>query len=191
MLPSYGVLIGTFDHSSEHQGRWLHALLYLKVKQQTYECAVDVNEPAGAFQFAILSNLNASLFQTISNLPDGYHPLQRTSTSGAIDYARSPILQPSPVTWSNVTGDEAGNALISMVSGSNRVFVFGAPYIQGLGMHDVHCNQGDPLNSTFHHFDAIWQDGCVFISKAGGALTAYLGKFSTQTLDTNDQGYPA
>jgi hypothetical protein len=35
------------------------------------------------------------------------------------------------------------------------------------------------------------QDGCVFALKADGTLSAYLGKFTTQTLNTNNQGLPA
>jgi hypothetical protein len=30
--------------------------------------------------------------------------------------------------WNDVTGDEAGRALVSIVEGSRRLYVFGAPY---------------------------------------------------------------
>ena len=66
------------------------------------------------------------------------------------------------------------------MTGSGKVFAFGAPYTQGYGAHDVHCNQGDPPGQ-FRPFDGIWQDGGVFVKKAGGTLSAYLGKFSTQS----------
>ncbi|HZU33469.1 MAG TPA: DUF2278 family protein, partial [Candidatus Angelobacter sp.] len=59
----------------------------------------------------------------------------------------------------------------------------------GLGVHDIHCNQGDPPGE-FRPLDGIWQDGCVFAIKTDGTLSAYLGKFSTQSLNTNDQGIP-
>jgi hypothetical protein len=209
MLPSYGVLIGNFNHSGEHQGQWLHALLYLDVNKQQYECAVDVNEASGAFQFQIFNGLDASLFEVISNLEDGYYPLVRNSTSGAVDYARSPILQrplgclaifdgllnaifrSNQQVWTDVTGDEAGNALIALVQGSKKVYVFGEPYSPpDLGMHNVHCNQGDPVAGTHHADDGIWQDGCVFVLKADNTLSAYLGKFATQTLNTDNNGYP-
>ena len=216
MLPSYGVLIGRFDHAGEHQGQWLHALLYLNVstmasgkpQTQQYECAVDVNEPTGNFQYQIFDKLDVSLFQTISSMAEGYHPLARDSSSGAIDYSRSPILQrplgclaildffmnaifrSNQQVWKDVTGDEAGQALIALVQGSAKVYVFGAPYTTGLGMHDVHCNQGDPVNSQFHSLDGIWQDGCVFILKPDGTLSAYLGKFADQSLNTDNNGYP-
>jgi uncharacterized protein YukJ len=53
----------------------------------------------------------------------------------------------------------------------------------------VHCNQGDPPGQ-FQHLDGIWQDGCVFAIKADGTLSAYLGKFSTQSLKTDNNGLP-
>jgi hypothetical protein len=78
MLPAYGVTIGTFDHSGTHQGQWLHELLYLRAGGTLYECAVDVNEPDGIFQYMTLGSLDRSLFQAISALPDGYHSLAVT-----------------------------------------------------------------------------------------------------------------
>ena len=99
------------------------------------------------------------------------------------------IFKTSRQTWTNVTGNEAGNALVAMVTGSTKVFAFGAPYTTGKGVHDVHCNQGDPPGQ-FQHLDGIWQDGCVFAIKADGTLSAYLGKFSTQSLNTDNNGLP-
>lgn len=212
MLPAYGVAIGTYDHSGSHQGQWLHELLYLKAGGTLYECAVDVNEPTGIFQYMTLRWLNRSLFQAISALPDGFHNLAPNPDSGAIDYIRSPLIrQPEgcliafsgfiskilgakPVSvWNNVTGDEAGKALVGLVQGSTRVYVFGAPYSHPNpypGMHDVHMNQGDPVESQFHPLDGTWQDGCVIVEGGGGNLAGYFGKFATQSLNTDSNGSP-
>jgi hypothetical protein len=114
------------------------------------------------FQYQVFNNLDIGLFTPDSTLSDGWHRLDSNSTSGAMDYARSPILQrplgclalfwgilnsifnANVQTWTNVTGNEAGEALIAMVTGSKKLFAFGAPYTSGYGVHDVHCNQGDP-----------------------------------------------
>ena len=207
MLPSYGVVIGQFVNYTTNQGQWLHVDLNINAAKTVYQAAVDVNEPNGLFQYQVFNNLDASLFTTVSLMPDGWHQLASNPNSGAIDYARSPILQKplgclaifwaiwnsifntSNQTWTNVTGNEAGNALIAMVTGSQRVFAFGAPYTSGFGVHDVHCNQGDPPGQ-FRALDGIWQDGCVFAIKADGTLSAYLGKFSTQSLNTDNNGIP-
>jgi hypothetical protein len=207
MLPSYGVVIGTYSSYHTDQGEWYHLDIEMQAGQTQYEAAVDVNEQQGNFQYLILKNLDASLFATVAALPDGWHHLDSNPTSGAIDYARSPILL-KPLgclaifwgmidavfgtdlrPWTNVTGDEAKNALITMITSSTRLYAFGAPYTGGNGVHDVHCNQGDPPGS-FQVHDGIWQDGCVFATMKDGSLSAYLGKFSTQTLNTNSQGLP-
>jgi hypothetical protein len=211
-LPAYGVVIGQYQRSGTHQGQWLHELLYVQGGGQLYEVSVDVNEPNGIFQYQIIGRLDRGLFGPILALSDGYHGLARDATSGAIDYLRSPFVQRAegcltlvvgflnallhrndPV-WTSVTGDEAGNALVQLVTGSSRVYAFGAPYANPVplpGLHDVHMNQGDPVDSMWHSTDGIWQDGCVIVEDAQGNLTGYFGKFATQSLHTDDNGYPA
>lgn len=211
MLPDYGVLIGTYDHSGTHQGQWLHELLHVRAGGRLYECAVDVNEPTGIFQYMLLGSLDQDLFTTVSSLTDGYHPLAPAPHSGAIDYVRSPLVRRpegclaatvtifnsllgrNDAVWHDVTGDEAGNALVGIVTGAQRVYVFGAPYENPVpmpGMHDVHMNQGDPVASRFHPLDGIWQDGCVIVRTGAGKLSGYFGKFATQSLRTDDDGFP-
>jgi uncharacterized protein DUF2278 len=207
MLPDYGVVVGRYVNYTTNQGQWMHVDLNINAAEVPYQAAVDVNEPNGLFQYQVFNNLDLGLFTPISALPEGWHHLDSNPTSGATDYARSPILQ-RPLgclalfwgiwnaifkttfqTWTNVTGNEAGDALIAMVTGSTKVFAFGAPYTTGTGVHDVHCNQGDPPGQ-FQHLDGIWQDGCVFAIKGDGTLSAYLGKFSTQSLHTDSNGLP-
>ena len=72
---------------------------------------------------------------------------------------------------------------------SSKLFVFGAPYTTGFGVHDVHYNQGDPPGE-FRALDGIWQDGGIFALAQDGTLSAYLGKFSTQSLTTDEHGIP-
>lgn len=174
---------------------------------------MDVNEQTQAFQYQVFDNLDQSLF-TVAGWENGWYLLKSNPTSGAMDYARSQIFQRplgclglifglwNAVTRGNVPtfiavdGNEAGEALLAMVKGSKKVYVFGAPYTTGSGVHDVHCNQGDPPNwgsppGQFQKLDGIWQDGCVFAVKSDGGLSAYLGKFADQTLNTNNQGLPA
>jgi hypothetical protein len=207
MLPDYGVVVGQYLNYTTNQGQWMHVDLNIMASRVQYQAAVDVNEPNGLFQYQVFNNLDLSLFTPISALADGWHHLPSNPASGAMDYARSPIFQ-KPLgclalfwafwnaifrtniqTWTNVTGNEAGDALIAMVTGSTKVFAFGAPYTNGNGVHDVHCNQGDPPGQ-FRPLDGIWQDGCVFAMKADGTLSAYLGKFSTQSLNTDNNGIP-
>jgi hypothetical protein len=205
VLPDYGVVVGKYVSYTTDQGQWMHVDLNIQA-DNLYQAAVDVNEPNGLFQYQVFDKLDSSLFAALG-LSNGWHHLNSDPTSGAMDYARSPILQ-RPLgclaifvsfwnaifstkrqTWTNVTGNEAGQALLAMVTDSTKLFAFGAPYTTGYGVHDVHCNQGDPPGQ-FQHLDGIWQDGCVFALKQDGTLSAYLGKFSTQTLNTDNNGLP-
>jgi hypothetical protein len=173
LLPDYGVVVGQYLDYTTNQGQWMHVDLNIQAGSLRYQAAVDVNQPNRLFQYQVFDNLDMSLFAPIAALTDGWHHLASNPTSGAMDYARSPILQ-RPLgclgllvalvnqifgthyqTWTNVTGNQAGTALVTMVTGSSKVFALGAPYTTGHGVHDVHCNQGDPPG-PFRHLDGIW-----------------------------------
>ena len=93
MLPDYGVVIGQYTGYTTEQGQWMHVDMNILAADVQYQAAVDVNEPTGNFQYQIFNNLDISLFAPILALADGWHHLDSNSTSGAMDYARSPILQ--------------------------------------------------------------------------------------------------
>lgn len=213
-LEHYGVLIGTFDHfekeNEDDYGKWFHGFVFVRANQKIYRCAVDVNKPDGGFQYMTIP-LQPKLFTKVSSMADGYHELAKTPDSGAIDYIRSPIIQQSEGcllafyalikaifhlkkktdVWITNTGDKALNALQNLVKNSVRLYMFGAPFhdYDKDGMHDVHMNQGDPPG-PFYHLNGIWQDGCVIVERPGDVLKAYLGKFVTQSLKTDDNGNP-
>ena len=138
-----------------------------------HECAVDVSTPSGIkVQFREIHNLNHALFAPMLALSSGWHLLASNPTSGAIDYIRSPLFRirigclpiiASPLfdflnrileaivsRWIDSSGDNALTILETQLTGSTRVFVFGAPYNTGLGVHDIHMNQGDPSGGFQH-----------------------------------------
>ncbi len=207
-LTRYGVLLGTFDHfGPSQQGHWYHGEIYVRAGSRIYQSAVDVDTQSTVkVQYRVFRNLDAAIFAAVLNLVDGYHDLLKTPTSGAIDYIRSPLFKPSGAPaapegltpgfspWTDSNGDNAIAVLQGEVKQSSRLFVFGEPFTTGLGMHNVHMNQGDPSGSfdgIDHQVDdGIWQDGGTLIQRADGSLHAVLTKFSSQSLQTNDQGLP-
>lgn len=208
MLAAYGVLIGDFISAGEQQSPWLQATLNLNVNGTPWQCSVDVNDANGGFQYRIFDKMSASLFQIISTLADGYHPLACSPHSGAMDYARNPILttklgclailitllntlfKTKDHEWKIAIGNEAADALINMLQASRKVYVFGAPTPEGQAMHDIHCNQGAPAHSQWARENGAWQDGCIFVQKQDGSFSAYLAMFASQTLRTDNQGKP-
>ena len=72
--------------------------------------------------------------------------------------------------WVESTADDALTLLEQRLAGCARVYVLGAPCTRGLGVHDIHFNQGDPPG-PFRHLDGTWQDGGTVIESATGELT--------------------
>ena len=91
--------------------------------------------------------------------------------------------------WVPSDGDNALNVLEPLVSSATRIFILGEPYTEGLGVHNVHMNQGDPPGSH-QPDDGIWQDGAVIVQAADDALTVWQVKFNAQSLSTDDAGLP-
>jgi hypothetical protein len=164
----------------------------------------------------LIHRLNHLALTPILGLPAGWQSLPSTRSSGAIDYVRSSFvgvgmgarsfgfwlfrrdsligrvllwLEGLRSPWIDSTGDNALDALETQLLGSVRVFVFGAPASSGLGVHDIHLNQGNP-SGPFQHLNGIWQDGAVLIERPSGEIVAFLVKFATQSLHTNSLGHP-
>ncbi|MFD0568657.1 DUF2278 family protein [Kitasatospora gansuensis] len=68
--------------------------------------------------------------------------------------------------------------------------MFGQSFTTGLGVHDVHLNQGDPVGSQWYVTNGIWQDGAVMCERPDGQVVVWQIKFNTQTLHTDDAGHP-
>lgn len=93
--------------------------------------------------------------------------------------------------WNASTGDAALDLLQASLPGSHRVYIFGQHYhTGGLGVHDVHMNQGDPAGSQWYAGNGTWQDGGVVVERADGTLAAWLVRFNTQSLNTDANGNP-
>lgn len=92
--------------------------------------------------------------------------------------------------WIESSGNNALDAMESVVNGCQHVYVFGEKFNSGLGVHDVHMNQGDPAGSQWYGANGVWQDGGTIVRRPNGSLTAFLTKFSNQTMNTDSNGNP-
>jgi hypothetical protein len=212
----YGVIIGTKDSyyrdPPDNYGRYYHGNLIINAPGGKYHCAIDVDPklmPDGVQWRKV--QVRESDFLSVKQLADGWHNLISNSSSGALDYIRSPALHPPFLIyfvrydsqlqcllnwlrwnppWNNGTGIQALIELESIVNLGIRFYVFGEPFTSGLGVHNIHQNQGDPLDSSFSIENGIWQDGCTIVETAQGDFIAFLNKFKTQSFKTNDAGKP-
>ncbi|MCB2181233.1 MAG: YukJ family protein [Desulfobulbaceae bacterium] len=96
--------------------------------------------------------------------------------------------------WTSNTGDRTLDALENVINTGTvrKVYVFGEPFNDNgnLGVHNVHQNQGDPLNSQWASANGIWQDGATIFEKTDGSFTAFINKFTSQSYITDNGGNP-
>lgn len=217
-VQNYGVVIGQFDHfdrdDANNYGNYYHGHIFVRTPDAVmYNCAVDVKYPDGKVEYFSPSRLDATKFNVVPGLADGYHALASNDSSGAIDYKRDPLIS-EPLgclaifdvllnwltgqnnqVWKQNVGSSALTDLEAFLNaGIQRIFVFGSRYQNAnqnppQGMHDCHMNQGDPPGQ-FQVLDGIWQDGGVIVQRPNGDYAGFFVKFVTQTLNTDDQGLP-
>jgi hypothetical protein len=216
-LDSYGVLVGTLTghrrDTPDDQGRWFHVNLEVHAPGGTYRCAIDVDskQSATGVQWRV-TTVHPAQLPTLTGVPAGYHPLASSATSGAIDFVRHPAFRPgagcvfvralepalrwlqgvlrtSP--WQTGSNLQAATALESILVDHAQIAVFGEPFTVGLGMHNVHQNQGDPPNTQWYAENGIWQDGVTLVYRPDGQYSAFMSKFTSQADETDDYGHPS
>jgi hypothetical protein len=216
-LDHYGVLVGSLHRSyrdqPDTQGRWYHVNLEVDAPLGRYRCAVDVDSKQSdvGVEWKLL-NVPAAMLQVVPGLSAGYHELARSQSAGAIDLIRHPAFANLPGClfvrqppawlqdlllrifphrpWTAGSNLEAAGALESTLAVAHRTLVFGEPFTSGLGMHNIHQNQGDPAGSQWWAENAIWQDGATLTEQPDGSFMAFVSRFSSQSSNTGDDGHP-
>jgi hypothetical protein len=212
----YGLVIGQksnyYRDPPDNYGRYYHGNLLVRTPVGDYHCAIDVDPkfmPDGV-QWRIV-HIRPADFAAIKALSDGWHSLPSTSSSGALDYIRSSVLHPPLLFWNvrydsylarflefirwnppwkSGTGIQALTDLETVITQGVRFYVFGEPFNTGLGVHNIHQNQGDPVGGGHDAENAIWQDGGTIVETARGEFVGFLNKFKTQSFKTDDLGHP-
>ncbi|MFD9723383.1 DUF2278 family protein [Streptomyces sp. NPDC059072] len=214
----YGVLAGTlsqhFRDTPDDEGAWFHVNLRVDAPDGRYRCAVDVDSHDSATGVRWRSfTVDASMLGPVTALAQaqGYHELARSSSSGALDYLRHPALRDRPAwpawlpralrdrldrwvrptrPWQTGSNLDAALALERILELGRPILVFGEPFDAGLGMHNVHQNQGDPYGSEWWPQNGTWQDGATLTLRPDGRWDVFLNRFSTQKDHTDSDGHP-
>ncbi|GAA2626255.1 DUF2278 family protein [Dactylosporangium fulvum] len=215
-LDRYGVLIGTLTghhrDTPDDQGRWFHVNLDVTAPAGRYRCAVDVDskQTTTGVQWRT-SRIHPAQLPVLTGLAAGFRPLPMTAAGGAVDYLRHPAFRPGigcvfvrppdaltrwleellrNRSWRTGSNLDAATALESILVVGARVAIFGEPFTNGLGVHNVHQNQGDPPGSQWWAENGTWQDGATLVYRPDGQLDVFQNKFTSQAFQTDDQGHP-
>lgn len=210
-----GVLVSRVRDTPDSQGRWFHVNLTVTAAGGQYRCAIDVDSHQSntGVEWRVVP-MSTQAVAAMLALPQGYHDLTHTPTSGAWDYVRSTlfrmrlgclfVMMPDAFIrflmglleavlnmWQQGNNEQAATSLEGVLVPGRRVLVWGEPFTTGLGMHNVHQNQGDPAGSRWWDENGIWQDGGTLAEQADGSWVAFINKFTSQAYRTDDQGHPA
>jgi len=209
----YGVVAGVkedyFRDPPNDYGQYFHGNLRLRTPAGVYHCAIDVDSKAvpNGVQWRIIE-LRPSMLKGVDKLGEGWHPLESTADSGALDFIRNRDLSwrhhlgcvPGllaavfrvhfPVPWKSGVSTEALADLEPLLEVAQRIWVFGEPFEDGLGVHNIHQNQGDPLDSQWSAENGIWQDGATLVQRQDGSFALFCNKFVTQSVRTDENGKP-
>ena len=221
LADGYGVVVGTLDHYERdpinNYGQYYHDNLYVNTPEGLYHCAIDVDskQTNDGIEWRVVPLAEADM-KGVFAFANGWHDLVSNEASGAIDNIRTEAFHRSGCNiifvifnplfealrrwfnlyinppWSSGNSIDALNVLEPLLDDSQRLFVFGEPFTYGgLGVHNVHQNQGDPAGSQWWAENGIWQDGGIIIEKTDGSIVAFLTKFKTQSYQTDANGHPA
>lgn len=204
----YAVLIGTLTgyrrDTPDDQGRWYHVHLEIDAGGVAFEAAVDVDskQSATGVRWKVVMATAAELGPAVT-MTAGRHALASVRSAGALDHIRHPVTRKwrwrRPIwplriplvyqPWKTGSYLDASQALEAILTVGQPVIVWGEPFTQGHGAHNVHQNQGDPAGSQWWAENGIWQDGAVATVSAGG-FRLFAPAFSSQAQQTDDQGHP-
>lgn len=212
-----GTINNYFRDDPDDFGRYYHGNLDVNAPNGVYRCAIDVDSKQSntGVEWRTVP-ISRNDLNNLLLLGQGFHNLPSTPNSGAIDYIRSPMLihsltigcnplfrlinsiLPLRITikfsWKRGTSIQALQDLEPLVQTTQNsgllTLVFGEPFNRGLGVHNIHQNQGDPIGSRWANENGIWQDGCTIFQQTPDLFVAFLNKFTTQSYTTDNNGHP-
>lgn len=197
---------------NQHTETQYHVHLNLAVPSaqgnQTWDTAINVGttDADDLLRYKIIFDLSHPVLAALRKTPAGYSDLTGASQLPALDFLRSDILagtgdwrdsdpmdgttQPEPIA--------SLNRLLARAFEQNAdLYLFGHPYNTGLGIHDIHMNQGSTgkylnprgTNASPEHND-VWQDGAVLVDFGQDQWAAFFSVFTKQLVPTDNFGDP-
>jgi uncharacterized protein YukJ len=180
----------------------------IPVKTDSGNFTIDINVESfdnSEVLYAIIENFTPPNAEALLALPNGVTKLRSEPGGLALDYVRetignAPMITPDrmallPIGDGNSLHDQVETVVNQAIQDDHGVvYGFGSSFADpggAAGIHDIHMNQGNPLNN--HGGDnGIWQDGALFVYlPSQNQWIAVFLAFQTQTWLTDDRGNPA
>ena len=175
---------------------------------QKWDSAINVgtNDADDLLEYRLVYDFHHPLRDTLAAAAPGFHDLTGSNALPALDFLRSDVLAETGG-WrdSDVMDGTAHPEPVASLERLLRrareqqadVYVFGRAYSDGLGIHDVHMNQGSGSdtfrnNGQDDHNDHndVWQDGAVLVDLGEPEWAGYFTAFTQQQVPSDDLGNP-
>jgi uncharacterized protein YukJ len=209
-IPNYSVLKGDPTAGKVVSGNSPHYQITVQADGGPFTVAVNIQSVDGSevlytVDHAFVPPDPASLLA----LAAGMHPLNIAPGGLALDYIRStaggqPMVEKSSMTLlpetfpAGARHNDLNNEIVDLLNraiadANGTIYAFGSAFADGGvvdGIHDIHMNQGNPVNN--HGGDnGIWQDGAVFMNlPAQNTWIAIFIAFQTEVWSTDANGNP-
>ncbi len=208
-ITNYSVLKGQPKSGKVVTGASTHYQITVEVSGTAYTVAVNIESVDGSeVLYAIKQEFVAPDAAGLQGLSEGVTGLPSAPGGLALDFVREQIGDEPMITRSQmallpkasadaVRSHALENAVIALLNEAvtdptSVVYAFGSAFADGGvvdGIHDIHMNQGNPVNN--HGGDnGAWQDGALFLQMQKG-LTAVFIAFQTESWTTDASGDPA
>ncbi|MDP4525917.1 YukJ family protein [Bacillus halotolerans] len=212
-VQQYGVLKGVvLDMKRETDDDSPHFQVKMLGEENTYyRCAINVMSSSEESEVLYLADdqFDSSSITILPNMPYGYTKINDENREVALDYVRGNLfdsreMKPLP---HEITGpDNDLNDFIETYMKKAKeekatVYIFGSKFgpeqaadkIFGFtptnGMHNIHMNQGNALDTRWKKDNGSWHDGGILIQFADQWAAVFLA-FLSQSWCTDENGNP-
>jgi len=212
-IPNYSVLCGQPTAGKIVTGTSTHYQITVQATGGPFTVAVNIESTDGSeVLYAILDNFTPPDPTALLALASGMLALPSTPDGLALDFVREQIngapmitlaqmtllpesvIAPGAVDTHETPLENAVDILLNeAIANGSTIFAFGSAYADSGevdGIHDIHMNQGNPLNS-YGQDNGIWQDGALFLyAPSTNIWTAVFIAFQTESWNTDNSGNP-
>lgn len=144
--------------------------------------------------FWLIQNYRHPIVEELRGLKMGFHRIPSLPGGTALDYIRGNLIDLStgrilPHDLSGPRDDIIDFVMPELQAAINRnatIYLFGEPYSDMQGIHDIHMNQGS--QAQFQKYNGVWQDGGIMIYFPDeDRFSAIFLAFASQAAHTNEE----
>ncbi|MCY8523612.1 YukJ family protein [Bacillus atrophaeus] len=206
-VENYGVLKGTVIRTERdpESDQSPHLDIYVRIENNRrnnsdYRCAVNVRSTDQSEVLYYADNdFDASQITILPTLSNGYKAINENSSNHeiALDYVRGNLVDATKMKPLPSTAPGEKNDLYEFLEEQTHkakeenatIYVYGSKFSSGLGMHNVHMNQGNAMDTRWKKDNGSWHDGGILIQFEDHWAALFLA-FQTQSWCTDRDGSP-